>query len=228
MKYALRRGFMNPLSIIINCAAPLAFVFFSSNMPVAQIGANREFYLIAMMIMWGAFIMSKSVQHDKMEGVLIRILAGPVTLRGYLMQNFFAALVPMIGISILISAIGMLVNDWGFMFSIGLALCYIMLSTTSIGLSFAWSCLFKDKENSAAGVSVLITTVAAIGGFFLPLAILPQPIYYLGALFPAHWASRAIEVLLEDGMVGMYWVGLAAMALFSVAFILFGGKRRLV
>jgi len=228
-KNALRNGLMNPFSLIINCAIPLILTIFGSNVGFGAMDVGRQFFLIAMLVMWGAFVMSKSVQSDKQDGVLIRILAGPVTMRGYLVQNFFAALTPMVILSLAIGMLGLILHSWDFIFTLGLVLCYIFLAATSVGLSFVWSCFFKDKEASTAGVSILLTATAAIGGFFLPLAILPTPIFYVGALFPAHWASRAIEQLLIYGtMTNMYWLGVLAMGLFTTAFILFGGKRRLV
>jgi len=228
-KNALRNGLMNPFSLIVNCAVPLVLTIFGGNIGFGPMDIGRHFFLTAMMIMWGAFVMSKSVQSDKQDGVLIRILAGPVTMRGYLVQNFFAALTPMVILSLVLGVLNLILYDWGFVFSVGIVLCYILLSATSIGLAFVWSCFFKDKEASTAGVSILLTATAAVGGLFLPLAILPTPLFYFGALFPAHWASRAIDELLVYGtMTNMYWLGILAMGLFTIAFILFGGKRRLV
>jgi len=128
--------------------------------------------------------------------------------------------------------LGIILHDWEFGFAFGLVLVYIMLSATSIGLSFVWSCLFKDKEASLSGISVVITMSALLGGFMMPLSMFPDPIYYMGMITPAHWASRAIEQLVEYRVYGelasMYWLGLLAMAMFTIAFVLYGSKRRLV
>jgi len=227
-KYALRNGVTKPTSLVINSVGPIALVIFSDR--ISMFGApNVAFYLLGFIIMYGAFLMANSIQKDKVEGVLTRILAGPITLRSYLAQNFLAAIIPMAFVSAIIGLLGYLIHDWDVAVTIGLVFAYILLSATSIGLSFVWSCLFKDKEASLSGISVVITMTALIGGFMIPLEFLPRGIYYAGMITPAHWASRAIEQVLTYGeFTQMYGLGLLALTLFTIAFILYGSKRRLV
>jgi len=227
-KYALYNGVTKPLSLILNSVVPLILVIFSDR--VDFFGVNDvAFYLLGFVIMYGAFLMANSIQKDKMEGVLVRILAGPVTLRSYLAQNFLAAIVPMIAVSAIVGLLGHLLHDWNATLAVGLVLVYVFLSATSIGLSFVWSCLFKDKEASLSGISIVITLSALVGGFMIPLSVFPDPIYYVGMITPVHWASRAIEqLLLYSEFTNMFWLGLLAMAMFSLAFVLYGSKRRLV
>lgn len=228
-KGAMRRGFLTPFSIIINCVVPLGLILFANN--ASFFGPDdfgRVFYMTAMAIMWGAFTMAKAIQQDKASGVIYRILSGPVTMRSYLLQNFFAALVPMSILSGIIGAISFLVHDYTLTVAVGVILCYILLSATSIGLSFAWSCIFKDAEASAVGVSMILTIVGTIGGFIVPLSILPNVLYYIGAISPAHWASRAIEEILAYGFSHTYWLALGALTMFAALFILYGSKRRMV
>jgi len=228
-KYALLGGLTKPMSIVMNSIVPIILTIFSDRVNPGFGGGNREFYLLAFVVMFGAFLMANSIQKDKVEGVLVRILAGPVTLRSYLMQNFLAAIVPMSIVSAIIGLLGYVIHDWAAIFTIGLVLCYIMVSASAIGLSFVWSCLFKDKEASLSGISILLTLTALIGGFMLPLSILPTAVYYIGALFPAHWASRSLEQLVVYGqLTTMYWLGILAVGMFAVAFVLYGSKRRLV
>jgi len=227
-KHALKNGVTKPLSLILNSIVPLVLVIFADRITI--FGADEiVLYLLGFVIMYGAFLMANSIQKDKVEGVLTRILAGPITLRNYLVQNFFAALIPMMFVSAVIGLLGFLIHDWAGMLTVGLIIVYIFLSATSIGLSFVWSCLFKDKEASMSGISVLITLSGVLGGFFMPLTILPDPVYYAGMITPAHWASRSIDQLvLYNEFTGMFGLGLLAMAMFAVAFILYGSKRRVV
>lgn len=228
-KYALMRGVKTPASMIINLVLPLFLVIIDFDMEIFGADAQyRGLFIVAMLILYGGFMMARGIQADKMNGVIIRILAGPVTMRSYLVQNFFSAMVPMTVLSALIGAVGFILHSWEIQFALALVLVYIILAASSIGLSFVWSCIFKDQEASTAIFSVLITGVAMIGGLFLPLAILPRPLWLFGALFPAHWAARAMETFMDYGMNGEYWLSLLAMILFTVAFLLYGSKRRLV
>jgi len=229
-KHAMRNGITKPMSLIINSIAPVGLTIFADRINMG-FGGNFgvHFFILAFVIMYGAFLMANSIQKDKVEGVLVRILAGPITLRSYLAQNFFAAIIPMAVVSGVVGLLGYLIHDWSITVTIGMALVYIMLSASSIGLSFVWSCLFKDKEASLSGISVLLTMSALIGGLMMPLQMLPRPAYYIGMITPAHWTARAIDQLVIYGeFTRMYWLGLLAVAMFSIAFILYGSKRRLV
>ena len=228
-KYALRNGLTKPLSLILNSIVPLGLTIFSDRINIGLGDDGRQFYLLAFTIMFGAFLMANSIQKDKVEGVLVRILAGPITLRSYLTQNFLAAILPMSVISVIIGILGHVLHNWNLTLSIGLILCYILVAASSIGISFVWSCLFKDKEASMSGISVLLSLTAMLGGFMMPLSMLPAVPYYIGMAFPAHWASRAIEQLvLYNELTNVYWLGLLAVSLFTIAFVLYGSKRRLI
>ena len=229
-KYAMLNGINRPMSLIINSIAPIGLTVFAERIDTGLgMAGGIHFFLLAFVIMYGAFLMANSIQKDKVEGVLVRILAGPITLRSYLAQNFLAAIIPMALVSSVVGLLGHLIHDWGVTVAVGVVLIYIMLSASSIGLSFVWSCLFKDKEASLSGISVTLTMSALIGGLMMPLSMLPRAVYYIGMITPAHWTSRAIEQLVIYGeFTQMYWLGLLAVGMFTVAFILYGSKRRLV
>jgi ABC-type multidrug transport system permease subunit len=67
-----------------------------------------------------------------------------------------------------------------------------------------------------------------LGGFLLPLEILPKVVQYFGAIFPAYWVSTGIGELLADGATHRYWLSLGAIMLFAAAYLLYGGKRRII
>lgn len=224
-KYALRRGFFAPMALAFNCALPLVLMIAMRGEGLGDQGP----FLIALAVMFGGFFMAKGVQADRTEGVLLRILCGPVTMRDYLWQNLLASAIPMVGLSVLIGIFGMVLHGWTVVFAIGLALCYSFLAITSIGLSFVWSTLFKTAESSSGAFSAVMTLIAALSGFFVPLHMMPDFLFYIGSMFPAHWASRGIVQMQEYGrFTGMFWLSILAMALFAVVFILIGGKRRLI
>jgi len=224
-KFALKRGFFSPTALVLNFALPLALMVVMRGDGLGDQGL----YLIAMAVMFGGFFMAKGVQNDRMEGVLLRILSGPVTMRDYFLQNLLGAAVPIIGLCAVISVFGIALHDWDMTFAIGMALCYSFLAITSIGLSFLWSSLFKSKEASSGAFGAVMTLISAVSGFFVPLHLMPDILFYVGALFPAHWASRAIWTLIDyGGFTQMYWLSLLAMLLFAVVYVLLGAKRRLI
>jgi len=212
---------------------PLALIIIYPDMGFGAMAAaeapNRLLFMVGLMVIFGGFALAKGIQQDRMDGTIIRILAGPITMRSYLVQNFMSAMVPMTVLSLLIGILGVALNGWYIAFAAGVVICYILLAASSIGLAFAWSCLFKDKETSWAALSVVITAIATLGGLMIPLSLLPFGLRLVGALFPAQWAARALENIMEYGVLNTeFWLAMLAMLMFTIAFMLFGGKRRLI
>jgi ABC-2 type transport system permease protein len=107
-------------------------------------------------------------------------------------------------------------------------LLYFLFAIASVAFSFAWSCIFKEKETSYAMFSVLMSVVAMLGGLFMPLSILPDILKYIGALFPAFWVSNGILHLQGGDAMGTYWISAAAIAMFTALYMVFGSKRRII
>jgi len=222
-KFTLLKGLRNPLTLVANCFLPLALIFIR---PLwandATIGAR-----LMVMVMWGgAFLMSQSVLKDKEDGSIIRILAAPVTMLGYLTQSLLAFTVPLLVQTALISAAGAVLYGWDAAFLFALALCYIAFTVSAVALGFAWSCLFKCRDNSSSIFITLITFGSFLSGIFLPLELLPRPLQYVGAIIPSYWAVRGISALPEYDTA--YWSALLAMLLLAAIYLFYGGKRRLI
>jgi len=72
----MRRGF-NPVSVIANFFVPFSLLVFAQGLFDTNdlSGMNAwGFLLVALTIMVGMFYMAKSIQNDKINGVLVRIL----------------------------------------------------------------------------------------------------------------------------------------------------------
>jgi ABC-type multidrug transport system permease subunit len=228
-RYALRRGLLQPFSLITNSVLPIALVVFGSNEYFGTGEGARGYFTLALLMLFGAFLMAGSIQSDKMDGVLVRILVGPITFRSYLIQNFFAGLFPMVLLSSVIGVLGIVIHGWPPAFALAVALCYILLSATSIGLSFVWSCLFKSREGSIVAFSLILTLMASLGGLMISVRLLPPVIRRLGSLFPAQWAARGFEELIAyETATARYWLSMLVLVLFTAALLLYGSRRRIV
>jgi len=163
-----------------------------------------------------------------LDGVTVRILAGPITFRSYLIGNFFAGMVPMVVLCAILGGIGFARFDWTIAFT-GLAvLVLVLISAVSIGMSFVWSCLFKDKEASMVAFVLIVMLMGLIGGLTVPMTVIPDWLMYAGAIFPPHWAARGFEQLILEGTATTeYWLSMLALAMFSTALILYGSRKRI-
>jgi len=215
---------------VVNCILPLIVIFVPPFWEMGGFLGDRYagFGILAMVIWSGAFLMAQGILNDRESGTITRILAGPISMFNYLLQNLLAFMVPLVVQLGLISVIGVVLHGWDATLALGLFVCYTVFTVASVAMSFAWNCLFKRKETSFTTFSAVLTFGIFLSGALVPLSLFPDIVQHVGMIFPAYWAVRGIEVLLETGMTGGYWLSVLAMALFSIAFLLYGGKRRMI
>ncbi|MCL2573554.1 MAG: ABC transporter permease [Defluviitaleaceae bacterium] len=226
-RFALIKGLRNPLTLIFNCILPPALML------IRPLWTGENFlsgYGLLILVIWGgAFLMAQGTISDRESGAITRIMSAPISMRNYLMQNLFAYMVPLTIQVALITALGVILYDWGLTLALGLFLCYTVFTATSVMMSFAWNCLFKKKESSFTTFGAVVTFGSMLSGAYVPLELLPEALQYVGAIFPAYWGMRGISSLLELGAISIdYWIGIAAMIMFMIVFLLYGGKRRMI
>lgn len=224
-KFALLKSVKNPFTLLFNCALPLALILVP---PLWADGTQAGFMLMVLAVWLGAFKISQGVLSDRQEGTIVRIMAAPVTMFGYLAQSLLAFMVPLSVQVALFSAIGWALHGWGPAFALLAAGAYLAFTVSAVALGFAWSCLFKHMETSQAAFTAVITFSAALSGVFVPLSMLPLPLQYLGAPMPSFWAVRGINAALETGAFGLqYAAAVAAMLAIAALCLAFGAKRGL-
>ena len=228
-RFALIKGLRNPGTLVFNCILPLALILIR---PLW----TGDFFLsgfgLLMMVIWGgAFLMAQGILNDRADGALTRILAGPVSMFNYLVQNLLAFMVPLTVQVILVTLLGAILYGWGLTLALALFLCYTVFTISAVAMSFAWNCLFKTKESSFSSFGAMVTFGSFLSGAFMPVELFPEGILrYIGAILPAYWAMRGLNSLslTEPTITGDYWLSILAMLLFTMAFLLYGGKRRLI
>ena len=228
-RFALIKGLRSPGTFVFNCVLPLALIL------VRPLWTGDFFFsgfgLLLMTIWGGSFLMSQGILNDRKDGALTRILSAPVSMFNYLVQNLLAFMVPMTVQVVLVTVLGAILYDWSLTLALAIFLCYTVFTISAVAMSFAWNCLFKTKDGSFSSFSALITFGIFLCGGFVPIAAFPEGILrYVGAVLPAWWAMRGLNTLslVELTITGDYWIAIAAMLLFTMAFLLYGGKRRMI
>ena len=228
-RFALLKGLRSPMTLLLNCILPLVLMFIRPLWEeTGMMGGNAGFGLLVMVIWGGSFLMAQGTLNDKETGVIVRILSAPVSMLNYLTQNLLAYMAPLTVQVFLVSALGMILYDWSFDLALALFVCYTVFTISSVALSFAWNCLFKRKASSFPAFSAMVTFGIFLSGALIPLSLFPDVLQYVGMVFPAYWAIRGIEEAMVYGMTGDYWLSILAMALFTMAFLLYGSKRRMI
>jgi len=225
-RFALIKGLRNPFTLVLNCILPIVVIFIRPVWTGENLLSGHG--LLVMVIWGGSYLMAQGILADRESGALTRILAAPISMRNYLVQNLLAFMVPLTLQLALITVIGAILYEWSLTLALGLFLACMAFTASSVTMAFAWNSLFKRKESSFITFSAVVTFGIMLSGAFIPLDILPDALQNIGAVFPAYWAMQSLDSLIELGtMTGDYFIGIAAMALFSIAFLLLGGKRRM-
>lgn len=224
--FALKRGLRSPLSLIFNALVPVVIILIRG---LWVDGSLIGFGLVTMAMMTGAFLMAQGILKDKEDGAIIRILTAPVTMVNYFGQNLLACMVPLMGQVILLSMIGFVNYEWTLTFTLALALCYTLFNMASVSFAFAWHSFFKSSENSNNGFMAIVMFIALLSGVMLPVYSLPGILEYVGAIFPAYWVSMSLRALKEYELgVDEFMMYQMILLLFSAAYLLYAGKRRLI
>jgi ABC-2 type transport system permease protein len=223
-KFALIRGFQNPLAIILNAIVPLALVF----IPTLWEGDHPAgFGMMAMAMMSGAYTMSLGILKDKEDGAVIRILTAPVSIVNYFTQNLMAFMIPLLLQIVVLALAGYHLYEWNFQFTVAAAFAYSLFTMATVAFAFAWHAFFKNSNNSKNGFMAALMFIALLCGMIFPLDVLPGVLQYAGAVFPAYWMTRTVSLLLEVGMSVEFWLFQGIQVLFIVGFILYGGKQQI-
>ena len=228
-KFALIKGLRSPGTFIFNCVIPIALILirplWTGDVFISGFG------LLIMVIWGGAFLMSQGIINDRQEGALTRILSAPISMRNYLVQNLLAFMVPLSAQIVLVTVLGAVLYGWSLSLALLVFLCYTVFTISAVAMSFAWNCLFKSKDGAFSSFSVMVTFGTFLSGALIPIEAFPEGILqYIGAVLPAYWAVRALNTLsaAELTITAEYWTSILALALFTIAFLLYGGKRRLI
>lgn len=222
--YALIRSLRRRTTMAALLIIPLIMIFIR---PLWLGSESVGFTFYPLLILFASFSMVRLIMMDRVTGTVIRIFIAPVTTLKYLTQNL-SAFCSLISLQvILVISAGTLLYQWEILLAVRLAICYIIFTFTSVALSLAWYSLFRKKEISDAIFSIVVSFMSLLGGIFIPITLIPEILRRVGMLLPTYWLSNAVNQLLNNGKAYDYWISIMILCLFSIAFLLFGSKRRL-
>lgn len=206
------------------CLVPLAMTFIR---PMWSLESGNGFNFYGMVIMLCAFLLSQFIMNDRVTGTAIRIFVAPVTTFQYLYQNLLAFwLVLSVQITMVVTIVVTL-YEWSSKTMAYLILLYVVFAINCIAFSLAWNSMFRSKIMSTGIFSVIISFMGILGGVFIPTYMLPDSLRLIGMLFPTYWLSNSLGFVLTQDIVGEFWLSVCVMILSTIAFLLYGSKRRL-
>ncbi|SNB72364.1 ABC transporter permease [Thermoflexus hugenholtzii] len=178
-------------------------------------------------VFWIVSLLAGSVLQEKREGTFRRLLAAPmsraVMLTGKLLPYY---LINLIQIAIMLGA-----SSWLFGLSLGrspLALLAVSLAAAAAatGLGVLVAAIVRTEAQAGGLTVLLLLTMSALGGCFVPRFVMPDWLQTLGLLTPHAWALDAYQDLLVRGYgLQEVWPKVGALTAFAAAFFGLGVWR---
>jgi ABC-2 type transport system permease protein len=225
LSFALKRSLRSPANILILCVIPAGVAFLPSADGEWTLPIGFHFY--GMIVMFAAFLMVRSIVEDRLSGALVRISAAPVSHFRYLAENLLAFGLLLMIQNALVVGLGVVVHGDRIPSPILLFCAYLFFSLTSIAFALAWCSLFGRRDVAYGTLSSVIMIISMLGGFYWPVAIMPEFMHRVAPVTPCYWMMEAAEVLKKEGPSWRFTQSLAVMLLFTVAFLLVGSRRRM-
>jgi len=165
--------------------------------------------------LFGVFFIAQqlaaSILEEKKLGTFRRLLAAPVSRAGILIGK----LVPYLLLNLpLLEAPRLVISH-----PLALAAISIAASLSATGLGLLIASLAKTTEQIGGLGSLLVVTMAALGGVMVPSSVMPDSMRTLGLATPHAWALRAYQdVLVRDAGLAHVLPGIAALLGFALVF----------
>jgi ABC-2 type transport system permease protein len=178
-------------------------------------------------IFWIVNLLGLSVLREKREGTFRRLLLAPMSRVALLAGK----LLPYYLINIAQIAIMLGVSSLLFKMSLGdspvaLVVVSLAVAATATGLGILVAALARTEAQIGSFTVLILLTLSAVGGCFIPRFIMPEWLRTIGLVTPHAWALDAYQDLLVRGY-GLFEIlpKIGVLAAFAVVFFAIGVWR---
>lgn len=165
--------------------------------------------------------MMRSFLGEKESGMLARLRSTPMRPVTYLIGMWIPALIAVLVQCVVLLGFGHFIYgvNLGNVSAIGAIVLCLGICGTGIGLAIS---LLVRGENQGRGITMLISLGgAAVGGVWLPTALMPHFAQVIGHFSPQYWAQQGFqEVMIRSGQIGDIWQSLGVLLAFGAAGLL--------
>jgi len=178
-------------------------------------------------IFWIVSLLAGSVLQEKRDGTFRRLLVAPmnraVMLAGKLVPYY---IINLIQLAIMLGASSLLFGMSLGYSPAGLVVVSLAAAATATGLGVLVSALARTEAQVGGLTVLLLLTMSALGGCFVPRFIMPEWLRTIGLVTPHAWALDAYQDLLVRGY-GLLEVlpKVGGLAAFAIVFFAIGVWR---
>ena len=178
-------------------------------------------FIMMMVLIYGGV----SVQEDRRNGVLTRLLYGPLSRSHIFGGKFLGRLMMGLLQALILIAVGILFFSLNLGNIVLSTLNVIVFAMTMAALSILLGSLIA-KEDLMIGLSILLANLfAGLGGCWWPIEVVPPTVRALGVISPAYWAMDAFhKVIFFDKGASDVLVNFAVLLSFTAVFAAMAGR----
>jgi ABC-2 type transport system permease protein len=163
-----------------------------------RVASSSTYYAAAMAILFVFFAVQfgvVSIHAERRQGMLARMLAGPVSPRAILLGKLLVSLVlGVVSLTLVVVGSSVLMKArWGDPWGVAALIVAAVVAASGITVLVVGA---TKNEEQAGGLSAIVAMVLAVlGGSFFPLAEAPESLARLSVVTPHAWFLRGVNDL---------------------------------
>lgn len=219
--FALKQNLKQRISLLLLLGFPFVLLFIPSTTGTLPMG----FSLFGLLNFYSAFLLCRPVVEDRMQKIVVRIAASPVSHFFYLASHLLSSLL-LLSIQclffVVISLIYFGIDRTNYLI---LFLLYFSYSAMALSFALAWNSMFHSYNTSFALFSAFGSLMCLVSGLSFPLSLLPQSIRTMVRILPTYYLAQALAMLDKQSGSGIL-LSAVVLWIFAGIFLLIGSKRR--
>lgn len=225
---SMRHSFRNPILIFLSLFQPLMFMLLY--MPLLGglgavpgiTGGTVNLFIPGLLVMQAIFeggFVGFALIDDIRSGLINRYLVTPVSrsaiLLGKILRDATIILMQCVLITLVAIPFGLSLNVVGFLLSLVL---YALMGIIMSSISYGFALIYKAEDSLAPTMNTLTLPISLLAGIFLPLALAPVWLQYLGKINPFSYGVDATRELFMGNFLNVnILVGFVVLAVLAVA-----------
>jgi ABC-2 type transport system permease protein len=225
---SMRHSFRNPILIFLSLFQPLMFMLLY--MPLLGglgavpgiTGGTVNLFIPGLLVMQAIFeggFVGFALIDDIRSGLINRYLVTPVSrsaiLLGKILRDATIILMQCVLITLVAIPFGLSLNPAGFLLSLVL---YALMGIIMSSISYGFALIYKAEDSLAPTMNTLTLPISLLAGIFLPLALAPVWLQYLGKINPFSYGVDATRELFMGNFLNInILVGFVVLAVLAVA-----------
>lgn len=180
--------------------------------------------LYAIIILYGAFLLSRMFVEDREQELTIRIATSPIPPWRYLLENLACFSVILIVQNIIMILAYSLINPHGIVEPVLVLCAFMAYSVMAVGLMLTISTICNTSFVMLCASTGAIMLLSMMGGLFVPVKIMPETMKKIAMITPTYWFTEAVNSIFSAS--SKFTFEISMLLGFAIVFFLVGSWKK--